>query len=372
MGDDPLRKATGFMNRRLFGVLYWGLAIAALTGCQHIGPRTIVDDRIPYNDAIATSWKQQTLLNIVRVRYGDIPEFVDVPSIVNGYELGRSGSAGFGTQLQPQNTLMNWVGLDFQGTHTLVDRPTISYAPQTGSEFIRNLTNPIPPVSIFNLIESGTPADLVMELAVESINGLRNRSYVGNMQASDPEFLRVIQIMKKAQASGHVSLRVSPIGDRKDAAVLLGIRDDGIDPGLAAELDQLRAMLRLDPQVKEFKVVFGMLPNAKDEIAIRTRSILRIMTFLALDVQVPECHLADGTAPDLGNLGSNGQSHLMVHSGSEPPCNAYASVCYQGYWFWIDRRDFPSKRTMLYLKILLALADTQQKEAAPALTIQAN
>jgi len=58
--------------------------MVGLAGCQHIGPRTIMDDRISYNDAISTSWKQQTVLNIVRIRYMDVPEFVDVPSIVNG------------------------------------------------------------------------------------------------------------------------------------------------------------------------------------------------------------------------------------------------------------------------------------------------
>ena len=68
------------------------------------------------------------------------------------------------------------------------DRPTISYAPQTGSEFTRNLTNPIPPASILNLIESGTPADVVMELAVESINGVRNQQvFGGKVQPADPE-----------------------------------------------------------------------------------------------------------------------------------------------------------------------------------------
>lgn len=50
----------------------------------------------------------------------------------------------------------------------------------------------------------------------------------------------------------------------------------------------------------------------------------------------------------------------------------YAAVYYQGVWFWIDHRDFYSKWSMAYLKILLALADTGQKEAAPALTIRAN
>ena len=77
------------------------------------------------------------------------------------------------------------------------DRPTITYTPQSGSEFTRNLTNPIPPSSILNLIESGTPADVVMELAVESINGVRNRGFTGTLQKGDPEFQQVIQTMKK-------------------------------------------------------------------------------------------------------------------------------------------------------------------------------
>jgi len=42
-----------------------------------------------------------------------------------------------------------------------------------------------------------------------------------------------------------------------------------------------------------------------------------------------------------------------------------------GYWFWIDDRDMESKRTMAYLMVLLALADTGAKETVQ-LTIQAN
>ncbi len=150
------------------------------------------------------------------------------------------------------------------------------------------------------------------------------------------------------------------------------IQDKEIPPALAEELAQTRKLLRLDPDVHEFKVVFGMLPESNDEIAFRTRSVLRIMTFLALNVQVPDNHLADGRALDLGDAGSTTQPQLTVHSGCEEPCDDYAAVQYQGYWFWIDHRDFYSKRSMAYLKILLALADTAQKEAAPALTIRAN
>jgi hypothetical protein len=152
----------------------------------------------------------------------------------------------------------------------------------------------------------------------------------------------------------------------------MGIRDKDIPPALAAELDQMRSLLRLDPAIQEFKIAYGTLPKSNDEIAMRTRSVLRIMTFLAMGVQVPECHLATGRAPDIGLSDSPSQPQLTVFSGTERPADAHAAVCYQGCWFWIDQRDLYSKRTMIYLKVLLALADTKQKDAAPALTIRAN
>ncbi len=349
------------------------IALLVITGCQHIGPRTILDDRIPYNEAIVTSWKQQTLLNIVRLRYLDVPEFVDVPSMVNGYEHNRTTSGSFGAEVHPQDHVANFLTFGLSGSRTMSDRPTVTYSPQTGSQFTRNLTNPLPPVSILNLIESGTPADVVMELAVESINGIRNRQFVGGkMQQGDPEFYQVLQNISKAQASGHVSLRVKPGSDKEHPDILLTIQDRDIPPALAEELAQTRKLLRLDPDVHEFKVVFGMLPESNDEIAFRTRSVLRIMTFPALNVQVPDNHLADGRALDLGDAGSTTQPQLTVHSGCEKPCDDDAAVQYQGFWFWIDHRDFHSKRSMGYLKILLALADTGPREAAPALTIRAN
>ena len=40
-------------------------ALVVLTGCTTIGPDTVHRDRFDYNTAIADSWKEQTLLNIV-------------------------------------------------------------------------------------------------------------------------------------------------------------------------------------------------------------------------------------------------------------------------------------------------------------------
>jgi len=106
--------------------------------------------------------------------------------------------------------------------------------------------------------------------------------------------------------------------------------------------------------------------------SFRTRSVLRILTYMALSVQVPEKDLAAGRAPALNLPSSSTPPQFTVLSACTKPTECFTAVCYRGSWFWIDDRDFNSKRTMSYLKILLGLAESKQKEPAPALTIRAN
>jgi hypothetical protein len=70
------------------------LAAVVLFGCSSLGPQTIVRDRFEYNTAISESWKEQILLNIVKVRYADVPLFLEVASIVSGYTIESSVNLG--------------------------------------------------------------------------------------------------------------------------------------------------------------------------------------------------------------------------------------------------------------------------------------
>src|SRR5208282_4286368 len=163
-------------------------AAALFTGCAHLGPGTVAVDRFDYSTAIADSWKQQTLLNIVKLRYMDLPVFVDVASVVSGYSI-QTGVSLNGT-LSSQNAIQgNYVAAGGQAIYT--DRPTITYVPLTGEKFLRGLMTPIDPKNIFFMLQSGYAADFILGLTVESLNGVRNRSTAaGAMREADPDFLR--------------------------------------------------------------------------------------------------------------------------------------------------------------------------------------
>ncbi|MCI0682732.1 MAG: hypothetical protein L0Y71_11585 [Gemmataceae bacterium] len=355
-------------------LILMALILLGQAGCQHYGPRTITADRIPYNAAIAASWKEQTLLNIVKLRYADTPFFVDVPQITSGYTLQGAAVANAGI-FPPVSNLASFaqqLGATLNLQAGYQDRPTISYVPQTGSQFIRNLTQPINPGSVLFLLQSGYPADVVFDLTVDSINGVRNRSVSGGqLRPADPEFIQVVQTIRKAQITGHVGIRVEHDKDKKDSVAFF-FHDQGVDPALAKELAEVRKILRVDPDRRDFRVVFGGTAKSPNEIAILSRSVLRVLTELSTFVEPPIEHLAGGIAPGLGDLEADPKAPLRVFSGAKKPHDPFVAVCYEGQWFWIDKSDFLSKRTMAYVLVLLALADTGAKDSLPVITISAN
>jgi len=111
----------------------------ALAGCQSIGPGTIQRDRLDYAGAVSDSWKEQTLLNIVKIRYFDTPMFLEVASVISSYQL--QGEVRFSREIFPSAAADT--NRTFGATGTYSDRPTISYAPLTGEKFVNSLLRPI-------------------------------------------------------------------------------------------------------------------------------------------------------------------------------------------------------------------------------------
>src|SRR5574342_121418 len=214
------------------------LIFTGLSGCASFGPGTVARDRFDYISAISDSWKSQMLFNLVKLRYGDAPVFLDVASVINQYGiegiLGFSGNWAQNAQVPwPYTALYNFFG---QGRYA--ERPTITYSPISGEKFARSLMTPIPPAAILNFLQGGYPVDLVLRIAVNTINGIHSRFGAGaRAREADPEFYQLVEKLRTIQRSGEICMRVQKAGDRVTTSVVFS---KNTCPAIQADRDEVR------------------------------------------------------------------------------------------------------------------------------------
>ena len=143
-----------------------------------------------------------------------------------------------------------------------------------------------------------------------------------------------------------------------------------------ADMQLVRKLLGLRPDLREFKVVYGTLAEADNVIAIQTRSGFQIMVELGAEIQVPPDHVTDrrtypsslGPAPGPDTL----LPLVRIQSGPSAPGDTFAAVKYRDHWYWIDDRDFRSKSIISFLMVIMTLAEKDEKAPPPVVTIPAN
>jgi hypothetical protein len=342
----------------------------APAGCAHLGPKTVAVDRYDYSMAIADSWKRQTLLNIVKLRYLDLPVFVDVASVVAGYSLQTGVNVG-GTLSSGKAVQGDFASVGGQAIYT--DRPTTTYVPLTGEKFLRGLITPIEPKNIFLLLQTGYAADFILALTVESINGVRNRSITaGTLREADPEFRRVLQLMHEVQASGAFGMRVEEARPKGSTAVLF-FRHEDVPADVLEKLAEIRRVLKLPPDQHKYVITYSPVRGGEGELAVNSRSMLQILSAFASYVEVPKEHLDGHRAVSVSSdtLPGSGQDVVRIRSSRERPADAYAAVFYRGYWFWIDDADWQTKRALSAVMFFFTLEETGGAEKLPQVTIPA-
>ena len=131
------------------------------------------------------------------------------------------------------------------------------------------------------------------------------------------------------------------------------------DPSLQAIVDEVRHLLQLPARSREVKVVYGPSASGRGELAILSRSILGVLSQLAVQAEVPAADVALGyTRASIGDIGIEQRPIVIIHSGVEEPKNPFTAVEYNQQWFWIENGDFDSKLAFTVVSILLALAKT--------------
>ncbi len=333
--------------------VFWGLPLLLLmAGCTGIGAARIEGDRHNYNQAIQQTNDEQLLLNLVRLKYRDTPFFMEVSNVASQFTFsagadasssfteGAAGTFGFGAETSIQ------------------ERPTITYTPLQGDQFIQRFLAPIKLQTIALLYHSGWKVDRLFLLCLQRMNKAKNAaSATGPTPKMAPgyeEFSRAVRILHRFQ--------------RQDTMELI-FQINNEFPQLILKFDE---EVQDSPDLREFSNLVGVSPDngrfkmtALDDsqnIRIKTRSLLGIMYYLSQGIEVPVRHQelgkvtithdASGQVFDWDNITGD---LFKIRSAEGRPDSASIAVKHRGTWFYIDDADLSSKSTFSLLAQIFSL-----------------
>ena len=363
------RQAGTWRIGALFTAVF-GLAIL-LTGCAQHGPDLVKAGRNDYNRVLVQTDDEEQLLNLVRLRYSDSLMMLQVSSVSTSFTWSQSASAE-AFKFEPSSSDSN-VGV--RGNLGYAERPTVTYTPLGGKDFVENLLTPVELNSLLLLGRSGWSIDRLLRVIVDRVNGLPNAQ-----EASGPtplrapkykDFIRVAKLLRILQERDAMTGGYRHMDDKQVPAVHIEHSAMGSD-----EVHELYTLLGLRPGQEVIGLDGLGRRQRPDAIGFEMRPLIGIMFFLSHAVEVPQPDQAAGRVTVTRD--GDGQPFdwsrvtgdlLVIKSQAERPANAAVAVPYRGSWFYIDDSDMNSKNTFMLLGALTALQSGSIERSGPLLTL---
>ncbi len=369
------------MHKKLIFQILPLILTVLLGGCSifdefiQIGPDSVQDSRGEFNQVISDTNDAQSLLNLVKRRYGDSISVLEVSSVSTSIEWQRGGSLAL--SIFDGGPDANNAG--FGGSARYTERPTITYLPLKGGDFIKKVLSPVDVDMLMLLSRSGWRMDRILNLTVNNINGIDNaHTASGPTPALAPEFKKFDQFLAAMVAIERANLQFGYImHEDKDRQLALYFKKTSL---LNPNVQKLIEIMNLDGKSNIYPI-YAELETEEDrsEIQIDFRSLAGIQFFLSHGIIVPEEHLEEGLVqitknPDGTEFNwSEITGELMtIYSSKNEPDQDSAKVFYRGYWFYIKDSDITSKYTFMLLNQIESLQSGDIKESGPTLTLPVN
>lgn len=358
------------------------LLVCFLSACSTFGPSLLPKDRYNFNGSVQDSDEQQLILNLVRLKYREPINFLEISSITSQNSLNFSGSASpsFSRSNQrgsPSPSYSESQGYSLSGSYST--NPTVSYSLMQGTRFTTTLLTPYTLDSIYLFLRSGWEVDRVLRIMVQTLNRKANgsSSSAPSDAAAPQNYETFIEATKK--------LRALQLKD----ALHFGYERNGehefiimeIEPSYNHSADAMEFRRLLDIHNMNNKLIIEQysVKGNKADIIIGTRSLLGTLYFLSDAVQVPEREQKKGAVaitryPDgtLFNWDKIVGDLLKIYSYGSMPNEDRQAILYRNNWYFIKDNDLKSKATLSILSELFQLtAGGQPSSSSPLLTLPA-
>jgi hypothetical protein len=396
--------------------------IACISACSNLGPLSLEQTRLQYNETVKTTTEQQLLLNIVRLRYTDTPSSLAVSAIAAQFERAQSFSLmPFLVAGSDSNARLS--GILPQAQIVGADRPTFSLTPLDDQEFTRKLFTPIPLDGIIYLSKTTWPISTVFRLYLENLNWVSNAQNASGPTPTDApvyeDFLNGVKALQILQDRGDIVFsqeeRLEKVASdlpltQVQAADMLEAAKSGYEYKLdgttwlllkkhtqpillvnhasidSAEMQSVTKLFHLQRGLTKYDITQEALnPFASTypsqgvtNIDLETRSLLQALYFVSHGVDVPTehetqqlvtvTHDVQGQKFDWHQV-TDGIFHVQSSKVTAKPKNAHVAIQYKGYWFYIDDTDQATKSTFSLLMELARLELAGNNNAGPVLTL---
>ena len=319
--EESLTTMSRTLNRKTTTLLLAGW----LAGCA-LPNQAMRSNYTDYNETIHYTQSQQMLLNLVRLKYRELPLFLKVGALSASYSFEFNGGSRLG---KSGDTKL--YSLDLGASYST--RPTITYTPVEGDTFVKQVLSEVDSQVFVLLYRSGWPISVLCHVMVERIGKAINRQD----DPSYPAFEKIVDRLQNAQKTDKLRFE----NEGKDQRVVLTTDFvDIVSDDRVAEERELRYPIHV----------------------VQLRSFLDIMYFLGKNTEVPKAQ-QDQVKPSQPN------GWIRIHASPRPPDGALVSVKYNDTWFSIAKNDIPSKDTFSLIKLLYQMQAGDIPTVQPLLTL---
>lgn len=394
------------------------MSIATLSGCG-IDTKRIQTRHWELNDTIRETHFEQLLLNIVRLRYDEMPFFLQVSSVSTQFSTNQN----FNVSGSFPEKAPNIFGVGGGASYT--ESPIVTWSLPDSREQLGRLMAPMGADQLTVLGNSGWNPERVLRVGVKKMNRLRNKDFRIREGILIPdsylEFIEALKLFNELERDGQIDFAYgikSSMGAGKIPLEKLDTRaiSEGMpyglqfmtrdDPNMFEPLklfkplfvrfskqsdtdlraQRLRQLLNLDPQKYSFGIVdtvnsgteqllseSGKVTQVFDpdrkmaEIVLNNRSMMEVLYMASSYVKVPAEDFANQIANDKRD--SFETDWLDIRVAKDEPSDTWLKVNYHGRWFYIALQDVKSRASFTLLDALFASVVGDVPGAKPLLTL---